>query len=75
MVVLGGLGSVSGATVAAIILTALPELLRAVNQYRMIVYSLLLIIMMIMRPQGLFGVREIWDLRRRRRRIAPGAEQ
>jgi len=70
MVVLGGLGSVSGASLAAIILTALPELLRAVNQYRMIVYSLLLIIMMIVRPQGLFGVREIWDLLRRPRRSA-----
>ncbi len=67
MVVLGGLGSVSGATLAAIILTALPEVLRFVDQYRMIVYSLLLIIMMIVRPQGLFGVREAWDLFRRRR--------
>ncbi len=67
MVVLGGLGSISGAALAAIILTALPEMLRFVDQYRMIVYSLLLIVMMIVRPQGLFGVREAWDLLRRRR--------
>jgi branched-chain amino acid transport system permease protein len=67
MVVLGGLGSISGAALAAIILTALPELLRFVNEYRMIVYSLLLIVMMIVRPQGLLGVREIWDLFRRPR--------
>jgi branched-chain amino acid transport system permease protein len=71
MVVLGGLGSISGAALAAIILTALPEALRFVDQYRMIVYSLLLIIMMIVRPKGLFGVREIWDLFRRRPQAAP----
>ena len=63
MVVLGGMGSVSGAALAAIILTVLPELLRPVADYRMIVYSLALIIMMIVRPQGLFGIREIWDRR------------
>src|SRR3954471_4960685 len=62
MVVLGGLGSVSGSTIAAIILTVLPEMLRSVDRYRMIVYALLLIIMMIVRPQGLFGVREAWDV-------------
>ena len=67
MVVLGGLGSVSGAMLAAIILTALPEMLRFVDQYRMIVFSLLLIIMMIVRPKGLFGVGEIWDFFRRKR--------
>jgi branched-chain amino acid transport system permease protein len=114
MVVLGGLGSVSGAAVAAVILTLLPELLRDppdlwpwglvaaaivavlivafaprklgplltligvcagwelmrwsarwmkidLSDYRMIIYALALIIMMIVRPQGLFGVREIWD--------------
>jgi branched-chain amino acid transport system permease protein len=71
MVVLGGLGSVSGAALAAVILTVLPELLRAVADYRMIIYSLLLIIMMIVRPKGLFGVREVWDFFRRRPGRAP----
>ena len=66
MVVLGGMGSVSGAVVAAVLLTILPELLRSVSEYRMIVYALLLIVMMIVRPQGIFGVREIWDLWRRK---------
>jgi branched-chain amino acid transport system permease protein len=114
MVVLGGLGSISGAAIAAIILTLLPELLRSPpplwpwgfavaavvavlilalaprrrgplitlcalcigwellryftrrfnidpSKFRMIIYALALIIMMIVRPQGLFGVREIWD--------------
>jgi branched-chain amino acid transport system permease protein len=61
MVVLGGLGSISGSVLAAIILVALPELLREFAEYRLIVYALLLITMMLVRPQGLFGVREIWD--------------
>jgi branched-chain amino acid transport system permease protein len=61
MVVLGGLGSISGAVLAAIILVVLPELLREVQQYRLIAYALLLIAMMILRPKGLFGVREIWE--------------
>jgi branched-chain amino acid transport system permease protein len=131
MVVLGGLGSISGATLAAIILTILPEMLRDpphawpyalgvlvfacaatvlrrdlrperkratlihlataaaaatavlelarsvalaneidLANYRMVIYALALILMMILRPQGLFGVHEVWDLaaafRRRR---------
>jgi branched-chain amino acid transport system permease protein len=68
MVVLGGMGSVSGAVLAAILLTILPELLREFAGYRMIVYALALIIMMIVRPQGLFGVREVWELWRKPRR-------
>ena len=46
------------------------KLLRIVAEYRMIIYALLLILMMIVRPQGLFGVREVWDFFRRRRRRA-----
>lgn len=64
MVVLGGMGSISGTTLAAIVLTVLPELLREFSEYRMIAYALVLVIMMLVRPQGLFGVREIWELRR-----------
>jgi len=59
MVVLGGLGSVSGAVLGAIILTVLPEALRGQNQdfqqYRMVLYSLTLIVLMLVRPQGIFG--------------------
>ena len=115
MVVLGGMGSISGATLAAIILTILPELLRdpppvwpaglaiivivlvtqAINrhwrvrpliiiavvtavleiarqvcvayhiniaEYRLVLYALMLIVMMILRPDGLFGVKEIWNV-------------
>jgi branched-chain amino acid transport system permease protein len=62
MVVLGGMGSISGAVLAAIVLTVMPEALRSFESYRMVVYALSLILMMILRPQGLFGVREIWEL-------------
>lgn len=55
MVVLGGMGSLIGSVVAASGLTLLPELLRGFAEYRMIVYSLLLVIVMIFKPSGLFG--------------------
>jgi len=67
MVVLGGMGSVSGAAVAAVALTLLTELLRSVQDYRMIAYALLLILVMILRPSGLFGTREIWTIWRRKK--------
>jgi len=116
MVVLGGMGSISGSVLAAIILTLLPELLREpppvwpagvvvaalllalkrrrgvrpaiivvllaaaleaaratalaydvdLSRYRMILYALTLVLTMILRPQGLLGVRELWELRRPR---------
>ncbi len=59
MVVLGGMGSLSGSVLAAIILTLLPEVLRPVKDYRMVIYSLLLVVLMITRPQGLLGTREL----------------
>ena len=57
MVILGGMGSLPGVIIAAVILTILPEGLRGVAEYRMVIYALLLVIMMLTRPQGLFGVR------------------
>jgi branched-chain amino acid transport system permease protein len=125
MVVLGGLGSISGAAIAAAILTILPELLREppsvwpwgvgigavaailsipfvrrrwmpfvviggslaawqlarfsaakagihLADYRMVLYALALIVIMILRPQGLLGLGEIWELRRFRRRTGEG---
>jgi branched-chain amino acid transport system permease protein len=70
MVTLGGLGSISGAILAAVVLTLLPELLRPIAEYRMIIYSLALIIIMLVRPQGLLGGRELWP-RRWRRAVRP----
>jgi len=55
MVILGGMGNTPGVILAAILLTLLPEVLRPVAEYRMILYSFLLIVLMIVRPQGLFN--------------------
>ena len=70
MVVLGGSGSISGSVLAAVVLTYLPEQLRFLQDWRMVIYSLLLIVMMLVRPEGLLGRRELWWTRRR---LAPGA--
>lgn len=58
MVVLGGMGSFTGSILSAIALTILPEFLRAIHEYRMILYSLALIIVMLYRPSGLLGREE-----------------
>ena len=55
MVVLGGMGSMLGSILSATVLTILPQVLYAVNDYRMVAYSLLLVVMMIFRPKGLLG--------------------
>jgi branched-chain amino acid transport system permease protein len=54
MVILGGMGRTAGVVVAAILLTVLPEFLRGFADYRMIIYALLIIALMLLRPQGLF---------------------
>ena len=71
MVVLGGMGSISGVVLAAIGLTIMPELFRGFSDYRMPIYALALIIVMIVRPQGLFGIKELWDLAWWRRYVIP----
>ncbi len=63
MVILGGLGSVTGSVIGAVILTLLPEALRffgtTVSEWRMVIYSLLLIFLMLWRPSGIFGKHEL----------------
>lgn len=59
IVVLGGMGSLTGSVIAAILLTLLPEALRDFALYRMLIYSVLLIIMMLFRPSGIFGTKEL----------------
>jgi len=59
MVVLGGMGSLTGSILGATLLTTLPELLRFASSERLIIYSLLLIVLMIARPQGILGRREL----------------
>ena len=58
MVILGGMGNTVGVILAAILLTLLPEFLRPIADYRMMIYSLLLIVLMLTRPQGLFTWRK-----------------
>ena len=58
MVVLGGMGSITGSILAAIVLTILPEFLRIVKDYRMVIYSLTLVILMLTCPQGMLGLAE-----------------
>lgn len=58
MVVLGGLGSITGSVLAAIFLTYLNEGLRQVSEYRYLIYAIILIILMIFRPEGIFGTKE-----------------
>ncbi|ATY83234.1 high-affinity branched-chain amino acid ABC transporter permease LivM [Aeromonas veronii] len=53
IVVLGGMGSQIGVVLAAIVMTVLPELAREFNEYRMLMFGLLMVFMMIWRPQGL----------------------
>lgn len=67
IVVLGGMGSLTGSLLAAVFVTVMPEALRPLQQLigvdiRMVIYSLCLIFLMIARPKGLFGSREIFDL-------------
>ena len=58
-VVFGGMGSLSGSIIATIVLTFLPELLRGLGEFRMLIYPLALILLMIFRPQGLLGDKEV----------------
>ncbi len=55
IVILGGMGNTPGVILAAVLLTVLPEALRPVAQYRTVAYSLLLVLLMLARPQGLFN--------------------
>ena len=59
IVVLGGLGSISGSILAAILLALISVVLQDISELQMIVYSLILIIIMIFRPQGLMGSKEL----------------
>ncbi|MCK6548912.1 branched-chain amino acid ABC transporter permease [Myxococcota bacterium] len=77
IIVAGGLGSTTGSIVAAIMLTLLPEGLRSlftlvggdgslapkIEQFRMPIYGILLVVLMLARPQGMFGTKEIWELK------------
>jgi branched-chain amino acid transport system permease protein len=65
-VVLGGLGSMSGAVISAILLTIISTFLQDYPETRMVIYSLVLILMMLFRPQGLMGTKELTTLFKKR---------
>ena len=63
MVVLGGLGSLTGSIAGAFVVTAISAALASWPEFRMIIYALALILLMFYRPQGLFGYMEITDMK------------
>ena len=60
-VIAGGMGSLSGPMIASFLFTALPEALRVAQIWRLVAYGLLLVLIMVHRPQGLMGYRELTD--------------
>jgi len=66
MVVFGGLGSLSGTLLASVIITLVTELFRPISQYRMLIYGGVLVAIMVLRPEGIMGSKELWNLRRKR---------
>ena len=74
MVVLGGLGNIWGAMLGALVLGVLPELLRGFAVYRMLIFGVIMILMMIFRPQGILGSQVIRrELRPKDKEGADGA--
>jgi branched-chain amino acid transport system permease protein len=59
IVVFGGLGSMSGSILGTCILTLVTEVFRPISQYRMLIYGLVLVTIMVLRPEGLLGTREL----------------
>jgi branched-chain amino acid transport system permease protein len=61
VVVFGGLGSMSGTLIGSAIITSVMEYFRDISQYRMLIYGALLVSIMVLRPEGVLGNREIWS--------------
>jgi branched-chain amino acid transport system permease protein len=59
VVVFGGLGSMSGTLIGASVITLVTELFRPISQYRMLIYGAVLVIIMVLRPEGIMGQYEI----------------
>ncbi|WP_419887094.1 branched-chain amino acid ABC transporter permease [Neobacillus niacini] len=71
-VVLGGLGSMSGSVISAVLLTVISTYLQQYPETRMIIYSLVLVVVMLYRPQGLMGTREITDFFGKKKSVKGG---
>lgn len=63
MVVLGGLGSITGSIAGAFVVTFVSAALASWPEFRMIIYAIVLILLMFYRPQGLFGYKEITNIK------------
>ena len=59
MIIIGGLGSVSGAAIGGVFVAVSLELMRDLHEYRLVLYALLLVVIMLVRPEGLLGTREL----------------
>ena len=81
IVVFGGLGSMSGCMIGTMILTLVTELFRPISQYRMLIYGLVLVLIMVMRPEGIMGTNELTVsyikklFSRKTKRTAPAGEE
>lgn len=58
-VVAGGMGSLTGPIIAALVFAAIPEVLRVANMWRLVAYGGILVAIMVFRPQGIFGYKEL----------------
>lgn len=74
MVVLGGQGSITGCIIAAVFLTVLSAALQSLAALRLVIYALLLIIIMLFRPQGLLGTKE-WRIMGRPKKTKDRGEE
>jgi branched-chain amino acid transport system permease protein len=69
LVIIGGMGSIPGVVLGALVLKGLPEVLRELDEYRMLAFGALLVLMMVVRPEGL------WPSTRRRMELHEHVEQ
>ncbi|NLI95328.1 MAG: branched-chain amino acid ABC transporter permease [Synergistaceae bacterium] len=72
-VIAGGMGSISGPLIASFIFIAMPEALRVAQMWRLVAYGLVLVLIMLFRPQGLMGYQELSHFFRRSRHGRPAA--
>jgi branched-chain amino acid transport system permease protein len=65
MVLIGGIGSLWGSVLGAILLTILPEILHAAKEYNVLIYGIILMVVLIFFPQGLFpGIARVFQKRK-----------
>ncbi|MCL2147581.1 MAG: branched-chain amino acid ABC transporter permease [Synergistaceae bacterium] len=69
IVVFGGLGSMSGTLIGISIITFITEYFREISQYRMFIYGLILVLVMVLRQEGILGNREMWEFPIRKKKV------